>query len=383
MKAKLAYLLALALLAACQAPPTATPSATVPAPTVTRVTPTARPTQTPLPPTATASPSATPIPTITSTPTRAPSEAFWENLERFPVVSAMTVGPGGFLYTAYIMSVSTLRGECHLYVVRTDGRQEALIFEIDDLEYCEVVDWDNVYSIYTESAVRAALGLQGYWSDMNGNGLPELTVMHYSGAVSGDEANWGRYAVYEIEGVSEVSDLTAQIPGTILPEQLLHSADPLTIYVHEWVMYELHQFVDMTWNYEWDGDRYVDVSARYPDEYRQQVDETVAQLRANYGQPMTFWDANVERMQRILVTYNELGFPQDEGLALFLEVTDPVHWPGWNLCWLQAARANAIIDEEAAHPFTLLPTIVIGALDQAEAMARGIDPERFDVSACQ
>jgi hypothetical protein len=316
----------------------------------------------------------------TAPPTRAPSEAFWENLERFPVVSASTVGPGGLLYTVYVMTQSTLRGECHIYLVRSDGLEEALIFEFDGPENCELVDWDSPYT-YVQDGARPALALRGYWGDMNGNGLPEITFLHYSGAVSGDEANWGAYAVYEIAGVNQVTELTAELPGTIVPQALFHSTDPVTIYVHQWFMYELHQYVDLTWVYEWDGERYVDVSQRYLDEYRQQVDEAAARLRANYGKPMTFWDANVRDMQRILVTYNELRLPQAEGLALFLEVTDPAHWPGWNLCWLQAARANAILDEEANRPFSLLPTIIVGMMDRSE-FAYGIDPARFDVSAC-
>src|SRR5262249_10507826 len=124
------------LLAACS---TNAPAAETPVPSATAITPTiapsARPTATAMArPTATAQPIFTPLPSATTVPTRAPDEAFWADLQKYPAEIASTVGPQNDVYTAYLISDITF---CHLYFFRWDGYQNTLVEKFSRGSWCE------------------------------------------------------------------------------------------------------------------------------------------------------------------------------------------------------------------------------------------------------
>jgi hypothetical protein len=388
------YVLMLALVVSCSVN---TPTPIAPTPTaLPTVAATARPSATAtLLPTATARPINTPQPSPTTVPTRAPNEAFWIDLQKYPAVIASTIGPRQDVYTAYLISQIAF---CHLYFFHWDGYQNTLIGAFFSDSWCTATNWDLAKLGYQE---HSTLGLSGYWSDINHNGLPELIVDQSDGCLNNcNDAN-GSQQIFEIQTTDRVVDIAADLPGKIepTPGRILHSANPLTIYVHQYNFYELHNFTDVDRIVKWDGNTFVDVSAQYIDEYRQEAQNLAQAIGLRYGHPLddgiNTSRSSVAQMLTILALYNNFHLPAKEGLGLFLDVTKPSHWPGSDrafVCWLQLARAYAQIDYSNGAPFRIsapndvLPAVMNPTASWATqtALSRaGIDEKRFDVSACK
>jgi hypothetical protein len=368
--------LAMLLIGACG--PTPVPQLTAsnpPVPTAVRATLTAAASPTEPAPTATTQAIATAM------PTRQPNDEFWSSLQDYPLVSAVIQGPEGYLYSFYLLEDTAGFGTCRLYFFQWDGYEQSLIHKVEQATACVAANWDV---LRVEAQERQALHLHGYWSDINGNGLPELTVSHYSGAVSGDEANSGEYAVYEIRAAGHVKNIVAGLRFETWPAHMVHSEAPLTLYMYAYYSFGVHDYVDMAWLYRWEDDQFVNVSQAYQHEYEKQVEETVVALQQRYGNPATL--VEFEEFLRILVIYNELALPQQAGLETYLEVTDPNHWPGTTQrerCWLQIARAYPQLDFEQGRSFQINPITAIYITGDYEMLTRVVDPQRFDVSACQ
>ncbi len=384
-----------------RAPLTATPT---PYPTVPRATSTPVPTPTlALSPTSTSTTTARP--TATLVPTRQPNETFWAEVDKYGLTSASTVGPKGEIYTFdLVTSHEWYPGTCRLYVGRWDGLTHTTIWEHDGASDCEAINWD---ALSTTADERQTLQLNGYWSDINHNGLPEFTVWQGSGCGGCDEANIGHTAIYEIYPSGDVLDIMEGLPAELIQfpdlvplnsalpihvNRILHSTDPVTVYMTDFTYYELHSYVKIAWIYQWDGDKYVNVSTQYADEYRQQIKQIVADLKMSYGKQFDaghMFAHHEEEVLKILLLGNAVQLPQKETLDAFLEATNPSHWllsDNITKCWLQVARASAQIDYGLGVPYRLtgFPHDMVGTDPQwLYHWAEQIDVTRFDVSACK
>lgn len=388
-------------------------AACAPNPTSVPITPTAKP-QTTQPPTQVLVTPTLP-PTQTALPTRqphsgeTPTDVRWIEFQNngFKVMSTASVhGSDGSLYSAYLLTDSKLNsvmmrggqvsastetgpGVCQLVFYKWDGYRYQLLAtegEQDEPWWCEIIDWDAP-EFLPDAQTRTALRLGGKWSDINGNGQPELAVIYNfclwacHNAVQGVETRF-----FEIRNNSKVVDITADLPGVILPERLLHSTNPLTLFVSAPVDYGYsYEQVDLNLIFQWDGNGFIDVTDQYPDEYAKQVEKAVADIHSRYGRVLERFD--VELLMTIPVMHNAAGLPRQDGLDIFLEVTDPTHWPSTDkatVCWLQVTRAYARIDYEQGVPFRINSFWAGFVTDEDELseMTKGIDTSRFDVSAC-
>jgi hypothetical protein len=335
-----------------------------------------------------------------------------------------TEGPGGFSYSALIFLDNTFSpypnrddisafppysfrsgpetNGCIIAFYRSDGNHNELIRTFDAPLYtpgsyydgfpvhCIPNDWNQPmnysYHYPPESEIYDLLGLDGVWSDINQNGLPEFSV-HYqycpnacldAGAVSTH--------IYEIQTTSRVTDITADLPGVIEPFNLIHSVDPITFYVYDPTLWYCYKWciIDTWWIYQWDGDKLVDVTANYIDEYMEIGEEIKANVELDYGRLFREWT-----LLSILFHYQKAGL-NDLALDTFLDITDLGYWPeasDLELCWLQYARAKAQIDSEEGRQYEFPEFRLIDEpVDPVEFLSR-IVPDwvqsGYDLSACE
>lgn len=397
-------------------PPTVGLTATPSLPTVS---PTLQSTETPRP-----AGSATPF--STSTPTVVPlavDDQFRADLEgqnyRF-VFGASTIGPKGFTYSSYLFTDTKLQpyqdGKsspeiCRIAFYRLDGNGNTLLGTFGAPTYlpqwtsaypvlCQPINWDNpdalLGGILTPASLGLAddethklLGLQGYWSDINQNGLPEFAL--YSQYCPNACTNEGEVSThfYEIQDTATVVDITADLPGVFHPWSFVHSIQPLDFYLYDPTLngtleFLPHAGIESFWIYAWEGNQFIDKTSQYAELYSIQIDEQVKGLQENYyGQPLNH--TLKLYMYEILVLSNKASLPRKATLDKFLEVTDLSHWPGTEpegMCWLQVSRAYAQTAYEHNQPFSFPPINYFSGMLSEEELQQQIDLGEHDVSAC-
>lgn len=323
------------------------------------------------------------------------------------LASSSTTGPKDYVYSAYLFRnnridpiVDETRTEiCRLAIYRLDkGENELLRSFTGPLYapnsrytypvYCEAVNWDALSKEIIgdgeiSAETRALLGMNGYWSDINQNGLPEFAVF-YQYCIDGC-LDYGAVAVhfYEIKNTYQPTDITANLPGVIQPWNIVHKNDPLDIWVYDHTLeYNPLVYIDSSWVYAWNGSQYANITVRYKDEYTTKINEIATTIRNEYGVAMT--ESRTDLLQ-ILVLSNKADLPQSQTLNTFLDVTDLAHWPGTNptlTCWLQLARAYAQRDATKGNPFSLPPNLNTIDGPNLDDILEALDPAKYDVSAC-
>ena len=325
--------------------------------------------------------------------------------------STSHAGPDGFTYTAYAFKDTQLTPElggettseiCRIAFYRFDGQSNELIANLGAPKYpessryggypvsCDLAHWDDDFWFtdiwgpnFPLYVIRQAMSLKGFWSDINGNGLPELGILEWycPNACHGYE---GAVHFYEIQSADKVEDITAGLPGVLLPWKIMHSTDPITLYVFDPALeYEPHIYIDTWWIYAWGGKEYVDVTSKYADEYKVDVDRTIARLKSNYGQPFDATPRNELDLLSVLFTLEKAG-QQPQALQEFLDTSDLANWKGTSelhACWLQVVRALAQEDYARGKPFSLPPDefqIEIGLPQAAKSLQ-----SKYDMSACK
>lgn len=364
-------LILITLLSACAviAPPnTPTPTAT------------ATPTSTP-----TATPTATPTPKPTTTPTGEPQDETWLKLKNdgYKVVTSASTLVSDKTYFAYLLALTSLNNNplqyCAISFYYWSGYEYNLIQNTQTTGECKVIPWGSIEE-------QVALKREGYWSDINNNGFPEFAIQYYNGCLSGQSYDCLFFWFYEIRDEKTVVNLSDTISDKIIPGHIFYKNDPLTIYALSTVEYDhiWRSRFEIFWLYEWDGKKFINVSSKYPDEFRLQAQKVVKEIEKEYGKTFPLNDNLATRMTNILAIYNDTELPRGEGLKIFLDITDPSHWPNSdqpNLCWLQAARAYAQIDFEQNKPFRIF-LIFPSFVNNKYTFPTDIDP-RFDTSACK
>ena len=444
MKTLFALFFAAILLTACANPPQQTPTQSIsetsaptttitPLPTVTprptstvyvytpkpRNTPTEKPvtpTRTPyIPPTNTPGPS--PTPTATIIPISA-SDDFWLDLQaqEYTLFSgSSTVGPGGYIYSAYIFLDSTFWEKspprpyreaqdtegCRIAFYRWDGEENIFIYSFPGAQFpeesvyggypisCFAVAWDEPFTWSGFGGpVQESLDVidaHGPWSDINQNGMPEFAVnYHYC---SNACLNYGAIAVhlYEIQATSKIVDITADLPGVIDPIQgFVHSVNPLDFYIFDPTLWYCYKWciIETGWIYSWDGEKFVDITPKYADEYRVRGEKIISALEQRETVSSREWD-----FLEILFVYEKAGL-RAEAIEIFLDITDPAHWQNVTaeqVCWLQFARAIALDDYNTGRPFRFPDLTFQYAISFSHSLGRflpQIDQSKYNVSAC-
>jgi hypothetical protein len=418
----IAILLLGLILSACG--PVVTPTAT-PSPTKNKAvliatgyvepTPTIKPTRTATPqlPTKTtlpelestaAPPPATPVPLAEDDPFRI------EMQEKEYSISTLgsLIGPGGYLYSAYVFQRFSLNLYEHLredWIVAfyvSDGTKNQLINTFYANSYSKDVDiypqgeyhlmyWDDppdgryfpdfLYFIDTSSFDRQTLRLNGFFSDINQNGLPEFSLLGYYCPFSHCEI---KYDFYEIRSTHSIVDLAANLPDHLSP--YLRQADPPTFTVMKDYNYTSYNRITTRRYYRWDGTDFTDVTLEYASVILGYAEEIRKAIEGKYGSSFdgdafTINDIDIWRM---LLLYENAG-EQSKGLEAFLDVTDIAHWPGTfpdTTCWLQLSRATAQKDYAHQRPFSILTQITYGSTPLEEILSRfaGLP---YDLSACE
>jgi hypothetical protein len=220
--------------------------------------------------------------------------------------------------------------------------------------------------------VRSVLSLDGYWSDINQNGLPEVSIFYWycPNACHGYE---GSVHFYEIQSSETVAHISASFEGILLPWKVLHSKNPPTLYLFDPTLeFEAHQFINTWWIYGWDGEQFIDITSEYADEYLVNLEQTVHNFQDQYGVPID--DYMLTRFLNVLFQSEKYGV-RDEAFEAFWEITEPSNWPGTEpiyACWLQIAREQAAQQYSDGIPFTKPPTPF------------GLSvTEGFDIQSCQ
>lgn len=364
-------------------------------------------------------PSQTPVPSETVVPdtplvaTAASIEnnVFAEDLlnrDHELMASSSVIGPKDFVYSAYLFNntrIDPITDEtkpeiCRLAFYRLDEDENALLRSFTGPlyasnsrytypVYCEAVNWDApskeiLWGAEISQETRSLLGMDGYWSDINQNGLPEFAVF-YQYCVQGC-LNYGAVAVhfYEIKNTYQPTDITADLPGVIQPWNIVHRNDPLDIWVYDHTReYEPLVYVESSWVYAWDGSKYKDISDNYQGDYSAQINQIATEIRNQFGLAIT--ETRVDMLQ-ILMLANKADLSKQQTLQTFLDISDPVHWPGTNptmTCWLQLARAYAQRDVAEGQPFSLPPNGNMLNGPGLEEILEEFGQPKYDLSACE
>lgn len=308
-------------------------------------------------------------------------------------------GPGNLVFSVYAfknMELEPLYGGesdseiCRLAFYRWNGVENVFITSFGAATYpeasryggfpvnCHLANWDDDFWFtdiwgpnWPIDEIRGTLNLRGYWSDINQNGLPEVGVLYWfcPNACYGYE---GAVQFYEIQNTDKVIPITSNLQGILLPWNILYSKNPPTLKVFDPSLeYEPHNFIDTWWIYAWDGMQFTDVTPDYAEEFLRGVEQRETLIREQYGSPITF-----TRTDFLAILFQGEKYDvREEALEIFLEVSDPVHWPGTEqiyVCWLQIIRDQAQRDYNANKPFTIPPTPL------------GLSTsENFDMQTCQ
>lgn len=333
-------------------------------------------------PTAPDKPTAVPTNTLTM-PTTGPGvldDAYRRSLEsrRYELAAtASTRGPAGMVYTAYLFAYRydvTAQNDpvpadpCRLAIYRWDGQTNQQIFETPGPGYpeggyfetgatpafCDFYRMTKPNEPGPAADGYVALGIRDEASDINQNGFPELAVDYWYcfNACGGYPEEFTHF--YEIRSTDDVTDLVKDLPGPLRPTPL-HSLNPLTFYVDDPAhVYGPHDWIVVSWIYEWDGQAFADVTARYADEYANQADEVVTEWEAKYGQAFSSsWDVGSLLMIPLLY---EKGGQTDLGLDRFRELTSLSHWPGTDpavTCWLKETNEQFQAEQKTNQPLSL------------------------------
>jgi len=365
----------------------------------------------------------TEIPTPSSrTPVAvAEGDSFRQDLARLgyqEYYSSSTTGPGGYIYSVYVDIDKSFQGftkgrypemsyridqeteGCRMVFYRWGGIENTFLYSFaappGTYTYypgypaiCMPMDWSDPKTylafLSIDFELYPALKLDGPWSDINHNSLPEF-AMYYQYCSNGClEPGAPAIHFYEIQSSARIVDITADLPGVVQPSRMIHAADPLELYVYDPILAYCYKWCafDTWWIYGWDGEKLVDVTPKYADEIRQSGQEKVARIKKGYGQPL---NGDEWQLLEILFVYEKAGL-RNEALAQFMEVSDPKHWPAddtWFNCWLQSARAQAQEDYRLGHAFRFPPFWNPDSLEiSLESTFKRLDASHYDLSACQ
>jgi hypothetical protein len=317
------------------------------------------------------------------------------------------VGPEGFTYSAYLFvnpDLSPLyagsdptKDTLVITFYRWDGEKNEFLGAqnlpaVDNVYAAAagIADWDQPFSgiklldvyLLADEETRPFFKQDSYSSDFNQNGLPEFTVGVAYCPLSCTHPADG-IQLFEIQTTERVKNITEGLPGRT--HFNIHSKNPFTFYVGDSNPYDIYVDVGSYWIYAWDGSKFIDVSKSYKEDYVADADSIVNHLKAQYGKPFDEGEIRSETdVLTILKLYEKAGM-SEEGLQVFLDVTDISHWPNTSTmsqCWLQISRAMAQEDFEQHRNFDLPPSYSLGFNEVDQDLVKQLQQAGYDTSAC-
>jgi hypothetical protein len=377
-----------------------------------------------LPATSTSLPKTTSTPAHTPFPTQTPIQpaptsnviSLSENDEHYLqlkdkgyrlVSSGSLVGPEGFTYSAYLFvnpALSPLyagsdptKDTLVIAFYRWDGEKNEFINAqglpaVDNVQASAagIADWDQPYSgielldvyLVADEETKPFFKQGKYSSDFNQNGLPEFTVAVEYCPLSCTHPTDG-LQLFEIQTPDRVKNITEDLPG--LTHFDMHSKNPFTFYVGDSDPYDIYVDIGSYWIYAWDGSKFVDVSKSYTEDYMADANSIVSNLKSHYGKPFDEGEIRSEiDVLTILKLYEKAGI-SEEGLQVFLDITDISHWPNTSTmsqCWLQISRAMAQEDLKRHRNFGLPPSYSLGFNEVDQDLVKQLEQAGYDTSAC-
>jgi hypothetical protein len=318
-----------------------------------------------------------------------------------------TIGPGGYTYSAYIFSYHEWDDleaprDYRIAFYRSDGGTNQILLNFSAPEY----PGGNIYSGYPpvwlsppitpfwyvvdgwpDSENYRPWYFFGAWADINQNGLPELalTYEYCPNACLNDIGEATHF--YEIQTTSKVVDITADLPGIIGSTLYFHSRKPVEIFVIDPSLWYCIKWCsnDTWWIYAWDGQKFVDVTPKYANEYLEYGAKIIQDIQKNKKERFPEW-----QMLSILFLYEKAGL-RKQAFDTFMDISAPSKWPDARteeLCWLQFARATVSEDYQQGRPYHFpefrLEGEMIDPLDALQRNMQFVDKlkTKYDLSAC-
>jgi hypothetical protein len=321
--------------------------------------------------------------------------------------STSTVGPGGYIYSAYIFSYHDPAsfespGDYHIAFYRSDGKTNRLMLNFPAPQYPGGSMYSGYQPLHASSYwipfwytadgwphsengnVQHSFG---EWTDINQNGLPELalTYEYCSNACLDDIGEATHF--YEIQTSSKVVDITADLPGVIGLILYFHSRKPAEIFVIDPSLWYCYKWCsnDTWWIYAWNGQKFVDVTPKYANEYLDYGARLVRDIQKSPEKRFPEWN-----LLRILFLYEKAGL-RKQAFETFMDISDPSRGPAVHtaeLCWLQYARASVSEDYQQGKPFHFPEFRLEGEMvDPLLALQRNMQfvnklKSKYDLSAC-
>ena len=285
--------------------------------------------------------------------------------------STSTVGPGEYTYSANIFSnhgdntSPEMPKDSRIAFYRFDGKTNLLLRTFSAPEYLG----GSIYSGYPpvwispnympfwyevngwpDSGNGSLRHLFGEWTDINNNGLPELVLSYEYCPNACVDDNGEATHFYEIQTTSKIVDITADLPGVIASTLYFHSRNPVEIFVYDPTLWYCYKWciIDTWWIYAWDGQKFVDVSPKYANEYLAKGAKLIREIQQLSKEGFPEW-----RLLSILFLYEKAGL-RKQAFELFMDISAPSRWPDVSteeLCWLQFARATVSEDYRLGKPF--------------------------------
>ncbi len=182
---------------------------------------------------------------------------------------------------------------------------------------------------------------QNYSSDINRNALPEFAFLVEYCPISCNDPMFG-IQLFELQSTSSIVNLTEDLPG--LTRFTPFTENPSAFSVTDTIWYDFYSTIQTTWVFTWDGAKFNDISASFPEAYTAEAELIINSVQSYFGQPFEQNGMALELATlKILKLYEKAGMPE-QGLEIFMQLTDPAHWPGTgtnSLCWLNISRATA------------------------------------------
>ena len=365
-------------------------------------------------------PTNTPQPTFTATPTPNPtstlvpvseSDPFFNEMQTkgYRVVDSGSIERDGFIFSAYLFREpreneenrleSTIRETWIMAFYRWDGQKIELMRTFYPAQYnkqilesvypyqYKIIDWDNPlttlafeFLLEVEDDLRQILEFSGISSDINQNGWPEFTfIAQY--CPSSCSSPTVEFHFFEVRP-DGAYDLAADLPGHLSYHPI--SIDPLVFSASEEYGYGFLSQLTIPRYFRWENDKFTEVTLEYTNQILEWVNSGVAELKSNYGQPFSTVVSELDLI-RIPLVYEQLNM-REQGLELFLEISDISHWPNTDseyTCWLQFTRAQFLSEYEMNKPFTVPSSpngLAFTTIIKREFV--NYDQNKYDLSAC-